>query len=134
MKIIHKVGSWQFLTSSVLNLWPEELKKNTPANVAPLHEKNQFRAWSPVGFYHAPTLSARNTVDIKALEHFVKSCPKSLSYEGFIASHLQKEAMNVQAMHDYQRNISIEKMKSLIVSTIDEIKSIELNQIINNKG
>lgn len=134
MKITHKVSSWQFLASSVLKLWPDESKKNTEAIKTLPHELNQFKAWSPVGLHQSRALPARNTVDIKALEEFVKLCPKSLSYEGFIASHLQTEAMDAQAMHDYQRNLSVEKMKSLIVSTVCEIKSIELNQIINNKG
>jgi hypothetical protein len=130
MKISDKHRSWQLFSNKLTKLWSQS--DVVRANRESTHvDSNQFKARPTSPLIPGPI---NVTVNIQVLEKFVKATAPHISYEGFIASHLQHDVIDGKKSKSTKKSLAIERMVALVEATIADIKKIELNQISYKKG
>lgn len=130
MKIADKTWSFHNLSTRLNKL----LEKKAPITDSSTRLKtppDQFNPWVSSTKQVKPfKLEHQVRLDVAALHKFVQTYASQISYQGLIASHLQRDFV----VTDRKKNLAIERMVALIEATLADIKSIEANHISRSKG
>ena len=135
MKIIDKNRSWQIFSNTLNKLWPEGNSGGYAVHKDETCNRNQFKLWRSAKRKNGiKTAGLMASVNVEVLEKFVRATAPHISYQGFIASHLQNDHFDAESTRDTKKSLAIERMVALVEATIADIKKIEINQISYNKG
>lgn len=134
MKIVPKNFSWSQMSRDFTS--SRALRKSAPQGSTVLRNTSVFHAFSP----KMPSFGTRDEVmlkniDLALLQEFAQENRiDALSYRGFISSQLQHEPVADNTKEALKRALAIKKMHSLVKTTVEEMRAIELRRISLSKG
>lgn len=130
--------SWYAIKSGLKKFINSDAKKNNASVLKPAQKNyEKYSAWPQLNSDMSKVRTHRQVseVNIRILEEFMKQVLlEDLTYKKFMSTHLSFANIDWQSPNDIQRMMAIKNLANLIQSTIQEMKSIEINHIAKSRG